>query len=291
LANTRLTLHRQAQHITLHRRGQGRKEEPVRHVGSNLIRVGAVRLAAATGLGAAAATVVGAAGAAATSGTSGTAGHGRSSVPKDLTGIKSLAQSDITKRVNSLEGAVTRAQGAKGLGAGQAALVAYLSSDITPLQQLNQKIQSDTTAAQAAADFGTIFSNFRVYRLVLPAARDSGDADAISATTVPALQEASTKAQQDVNAQNQSVLQPLIDDLNDQIATASGATSGLAATVLAYTPAQWNANNDLLDSAKQSVAQAKAAVQKGRSNVRQIWAALPHGSQAAATGGATTTTS
>ncbi len=61
---------------------------------------------------------------------------------------------------------------AKGLGASQATLVSYLGTDIAPLQQLNQTIQGDSTLQQAAHDFGTIFSDYRVYRLVLPAARD-----------------------------------------------------------------------------------------------------------------------
>ena len=89
-------------------------------------------------------------------------------------------------------------------------------------------------------------------------------------TAIPNLQAASTKAQQYVNAGNQGVLQPLIDDLNGQISAASNATNGLAATVLAYTPQQWNANNNLLAPSKQSDAQADAAVAKGRQDVKQI---------------------
>ena len=44
-----------------------------------------------------------------------------------------------------------------------------------------------------------------------------------------------------MTAANQAELQPLIDDLNSQISTATTATNGLGATVLAFTPAQWNA--------------------------------------------------
>jgi hypothetical protein len=40
------------------------------------------------------------------------------------------------------------------------------NTDITPLQQLDQKIQSDATGKQAAQDFSTIFSDYRVYVLV-----------------------------------------------------------------------------------------------------------------------------
>ena len=56
--------------------------------------------------------------------------------------------------------------------------MSYLGADIAPLQQLNQTIQGDTTVQQAAHDFGTIFSDYRVYALVLPAARIAAAADA-----------------------------------------------------------------------------------------------------------------
>ena len=66
---------------------------------------------------------------------------------------------------------------------------------------------------------------------------------------------------------NQATLQPLIDDLNSQISTATNATNGLAATVLAFTPAQWNANNALLAASRSSDQAAAGALQKGRADV------------------------
>ncbi len=53
---------------------------------------------------------------------------------------------------------------------------AYLSTDIAPLQQLDQKIQSDAAGKQAAQDFSTIVSDYRVYSLVVPASRIAADA-------------------------------------------------------------------------------------------------------------------
>jgi hypothetical protein len=187
-----------------------------------------------------------------------------------LAGFKTAANFAVTRRVNSLNAAVTKVNAAKGLGSGQSTLVTYLSADIAPLQQLNQKIQGDTTVQQAAADFWDIFTDYRVYMLVLPAAHIAGEADRVTNTTVPALTAASTKAQGLVDSQNQAELQPLIDDLNGRISSAANPTNGLASTVLAFTPAQWNANNDLLSSAKSSDKTAQAAVRKGRSDLRQI---------------------
>jgi hypothetical protein len=251
------------------------------HARSHLIRLGAAAgaLVSATTLG----VVADAAGAA----TKGSSGSGPAAVPATLAGIKAQAATDITDRVNDLNAAMAKGNAAKGLGTAQAALVSYLGADSAPLQQLNQTIQGDSTQQQAAHDFGTIFSSYRVYLLVLPASRLAAGADHATATAIPKLTADASKAQSRVTPANQATLQPLINDLNGQISTATNATNGLAATVLGYTPAQWDANNALLDASRSSGQAATAALQKGRADVAQIVQDLK-GQHAAAT---TTTTS
>jgi hypothetical protein len=230
-------------------------------MGTHLTRIGAVATAAL----AATAGATAAAGAATASGNSGS-----SAVPTTLAGIKAKAATDITDRVNALNGAIAKVNAAKDLGPGQATLVSYLGADISPLQQLNQTTQGDSTLQQAAHDFGTILSDYRVYVLVLSASRMAAGGDQATATAIPKLTADATKAQSRVTPANQGTLQPLIDDLNGQITTATNATNGLAATVLAFTPAQWNANNALLAASKASDQAAAAALQKGRADVRQM---------------------
>jgi hypothetical protein len=230
---------------------------------THLIRLGAVALASGATLG----TVAGAAGAATTPGSSGNSGS--NAVPATLAGIKAKAATDITNRVNSLNGAIAKVNAAKGLGSSQGTLVSYLGTDIAPLQQLNQTIQGDATVQEAAHDFATIFSDYRVYVLVLPAARVAAGADATT-TAIPKLTADAAKAQAHVTPANQAELQPLLDDLNSQISAATNATNGLAATVLAFTPAQWNTNHNLLAAAQSSAQAANGALKKGRSDVEQI---------------------
>ena len=190
--------------------------------------------------------------------------------PTTLAGIKAKAATDITDRVNKLKGAIAKVNGAQALGAGQGTLVSYLGADIVPLQRLNQKIQADTTVAEAAQDFGSIFTGYRVYALVLPAARIAAGSDGATMTAIPKLTSDAAKAQAQVNPGNQTQVQPLIDDLNGQIGTATNASNGLAATVLAFTPAQWNANVELLAASRSSGQTAIGALEKGRSDVRQV---------------------
>jgi hypothetical protein len=237
---------------------------------THLIRLGAAALASAGILG----TASGVAGAATSSGSAGSANSsgnsGSRAVPATLDGIKTKANTDITNRVNDLNAAVAKVNAAKGLGSGQATLVTYLSTDISPLPQLNQKIQGDATVRQAAEDFSTLFTGYRVYVLVLPASRIAADADRATNTAIPKLTADFSKAQGLVNPQNQGQLQPLIDDLNNQISVAMNATNDLAATVLADTPVQWNANSDLLSPSKSAAQTADAALKKGWSDVAQI---------------------
>jgi hypothetical protein len=238
------------------------------------IRLGAVALASGAMLG-----IVGIVGIVGAAGVDEGAGAGASAtaptpaanaVPTTLAGIEARASTDITDRVNKLNGAIAKVNGAEKLGSDQGTLVSYLGADIVPLQQLNQKIQGDTTVAQAAQDFLSIFDGYRVYLLVLPAARIAADADRATTTAIPTLTSDAAKAQAHVNPGNQAQLQPLIDDLNSQIAAATNATNGLAATVLAFTPDQWNANHDLLAASRSSDQAAVGALEKGRSDVRQI---------------------
>jgi hypothetical protein len=193
-----------------------------------------------------------------------------SAAPATLSGVQAKAAAAITLRVDDLNTAISKVNGATDLGPGASALATYLGSDIAPLQALGQKIAADTTVAQAETDAATIFTDYRVLALVLPAARLAGDADRITATTIPTLTTDSAQASTRVDPANQAVLEPLITDLNAQIADATNSTSGLAATVLAYTPVQWNGNHDLLGTALSSLSAARGNISTARSDLQKI---------------------
>lgn len=197
-----------------------------------------------------------------------------SSTPPTLASIQAKAAAAISPRVDDLNAATSKVQSDSHLGADGGALASYLEGSIAPLQALGQKIAGDTTEGAAATDYSTIFTNFRVLALVLPAARLAGSADVLQNTTIPKLTTLSAKASSRVDATNAAVLQPLIDDLNAQITDASQSATGVAATVLAYTPAQWNTNHDLLAPARGSVQAAAANIAKARADVKQIAADL-----------------
>jgi hypothetical protein len=200
-----------------------------------------------------------------------------------LSTIQSKAAAAITLRVNDLNAAVAKVNGDSNLGSGASALAAYLQQDIPGLQALGQKIAADTTAATAGPDAATIFTNYRVLALVLPAAHLAGAGDQIGNTTVPKLTALSAKAAARETPANQATIGPLLGDLNAQISAAGNAASGLASTVLGYTPAQWNANHALLSSSKSAAQAALGDLTKAGADVKQIRADLKAGTAAAGT--------
>jgi len=197
-----------------------------------------------------------------------------SAAPPTLSGIQAKAAAAISLRVDDLNAAIAKVNADPRLGSDNAALAAYLQADIAPLQALGQKIAADTTASTAVADYATIFTNYRVLALVLPAAHIGGAADQVDVTTVPKLKALAMKAASHVNSSNQGVLQPLLNDLNAQITAAANATAGVSATVLAYTPTEWNANHDLLTSERSAVQSADTDIAKAHADLKQIAAVL-----------------
>jgi hypothetical protein len=227
--------------------------------------VGAAALASVAIMGAAGTATIGPAGAA------------TPAAPATLSTVQQEAAAAITLRVNDLNSAIATVRGTPNIGSGAPALAAYLQADITPVQALGQKIAADTTVTQTKADASTIYSNFRVLALVLPAAKVAGASDEISLTFVPKLRADSAKVQTRVNPSNQGIVQPLINDLNSQLSAAAGSTGALANTVLSYTPSQWNANRNVLASAHTSVANANANLSKARTDLMEIRADLKGG--------------
>jgi hypothetical protein len=172
--------------------------------------------------------------------------------------------------VNDLNAAITKVNASKDLGTDATALAAYLQAAIAPLGALGQKIAGDTNLSTARADAATIFTNFRVLALVLPAARLAATSDGIDVTTLPKLTALSAKAASRVTATNSATVQPLINDLNAQIGAGVNSTSGVVSAVLGDTPAAWNANHSLLAPAVASVQAAKGDITKARSDVQQL---------------------
>jgi hypothetical protein len=156
----------------------------------------------------------------------------------------------VTLRVNDLNAAIRKVNADQHLGPETSTLDAYLQVDIAPLESLGQQIAADTTVQSAQAAASTVFTDYRLLAIVLPASRIAGDTARLDNGALPTLRVDAAKVTAKVTPTNETELGPLINNLNAEIASATSATSGLAATVLGYTPSKWNANQSLLSTAR-----------------------------------------
>ena len=196
-----------------------------------------------------------------------------------LARIQATSEAQIDRRLGALNAALAAIAGNPVLTSGdKATLTTILTNDVSGLTALRATIAADTTAAVAREHEATIFTGYRVYALALPQVRFASAADGITGAAIPAL----TNAQKTLadllagvdSGKNTPAVQARMADLATQLGIATSKTDGLAATVLGYTPAQYNANHALLAPSRASLAAARTALAKARADVLAVKTAI-----------------
>lgn len=187
-----------------------------------------------------------------------------------LAAIQAAGDAATAKRVTSLQAAIARTTANKQISdADRATVLATLNADLAAMPTVKAAIDADTTASQAYADYRTIFTQYRVYAVAIPQAMVAAGADGLTTTAIPKLQKVAADLAGRVAAHPD--LQPKLDDMNAQIATAQSDTNGLAAAALAVTPASFDADSsvmaDLRSKLRAAVAAAKQAAADGHAIV------------------------
>jgi hypothetical protein len=196
-----------------------------------------------------------------------------------LADVKAKASAAISTRLTSLNTAVMAVNSNKWLtSTDKSTALQILNNDISGLTALGQKIQGDTTYAQAVADYKTIFTGYRVYLLALPQIRLAAASDDLSAGVVPRLTDAQKRLENLLDGKdkdkNNSTIEAAMADLAKQIQAITQETNGLSATVLAFTPAEYNANTSILSPARTAIRTARADAQTARQDIRTVVGAL-----------------
>lgn len=150
----------------------------------------------------------------------------------------------------------------------QAALTADIDETAGRLRVLADLIKADTDLATMQEHCRSIFEDSRVFALVLPRARlvvgadTAADAGAKLGDVAARLADAIAKAE----AAGQDVGQAKLDLDLMKAAIASGVASAgsIAPAVLGLTPADWNADHDVLTPARQSLRSARADLKAAR---------------------------
>jgi hypothetical protein len=198
---------------------------------------------------------------------------------KTLASIQAAAAAAIARRLASLSVAINEVNNnAVITPADKATLLATLNGDVTGLTALGVTIAADTTVKQAASDYSKIFTSYRVYALALPQVRFAAAADDMTGAVLPKLTDAQTKLAALLagvdSGKNTPQVQAWMADLAKQITAIGTETNGLSATVLAYTPAQYDANHALLSPARAALAISRNDIKTARSDISNVVQAL-----------------
>jgi hypothetical protein len=202
-------------------------------------------------------------------------GHGQQS----LAAIQKLAAAAIARRLAALNVASNAVTNSTAITAtDKTTLLATLGNDVSGLTALGTTIAADTTAAKAKTDYQTIFTTYRVYALALPQVRFAQAGDDITTAVLPKLSDAQAKLAALLagvdSGKNTPAVQAAMADLGTQISAIGTNTNGLSATVLAYTPAQYNANHALLAPSRQSLAIARNDAKTARGDIATVVSAI-----------------
>lgn len=177
-----------------------------------------------------------------------------------LGGIQKAGAAATAKRIASLEKAITRVQANDNVTeADRTAILATLNADLDAMHRLAGEIAGDTTVPSAAEDYHSIFTDYRVYAVALPQALYAAGADALTGTAIPKLQSAYDRLEQKVGDDPTDAQQALLDEMAADIQDAVDGSHGLAAAALAVTPADWNADHDVLKDVRAELKDAGKA--------------------------------
>ena len=199
--------------------------------------------------------------------------------PRTLAEIQAASVKATSKRTSSLNAAIAKVNADTSLASGdKSTILGTLNGDLTAMSTVAAKVAADTTATQAAADYKTIFTDYRVYGVALPQARITASADRATSVQIPRLTAAESKLSALLAGKDASKSPPALQaDLSDataEIQKANTALSGLPATALAVTPAEFNANHDVMKPIRATLASARADLKQAREDLKKVVAAV-----------------
>lgn len=170
-----------------------------------------------------------------------------------LAAIKTRADSEIEKRLTSLQAAQTKITAATKLSSqDKTTFSTEIQKDITDLTTLKAKIDADTDLTTLKADAKTIFTDFRVYAVFLPQVHELAAVDAMG-VTADNLTTLSAKLQTRIQeassaGNNVTQIQTWLTDMNAKIADAKTQYAAVETEIASLTPASYPATSTLQDA-------------------------------------------
>ena len=196
-----------------------------------------------------------------------------------LTALQALAVTQTNARLDILNKGITKINANKYVDPTiKAKVLTNLNNDVTGITTLAAKIAADTDLATAKTDYKSLFTEYRVYAVVIPQSTYAVAASDITYGAVPKLTSAQTKLNTLLTTVDKSKMTPEIQakltDMSNQIETAKTTATSIPDTVLAITPADFNSNNQVLAASRANIKTASAAVKQATADGKAIMAAI-----------------
>ncbi len=168
-----------------------------------------------------------------------------------LARIKMRGQQLIKERINSLNTNKTVIESSKTLTTEQkATLTALIASNVTGLSTLSAQIASSTDATSTKALVSSVFTNFRIYGVVIPQVRlEKRIFDLQNHTTK--LSDTFLKVQAKIDeykgkGKDTTVWQKSLDDAKVMVALDMNTLAGLSTKVMALKPADYGTSSKMI---------------------------------------------
>jgi cell pole-organizing protein PopZ len=167
-----------------------------------------------------------------------------------LASIQTRAANEIDQRLTALNILSTQVTGSTKLNStDKASLTSMIATEVSGLTDLKSTIAADTTADQASTDEATIFTDYRVYAVVIPKVelltiadnQQSNEAKLVTlASTLQTKITADQTAGDDV-----TLVQDELTTMKSETTNAQQISSTIEGVVSPILPANWNANHSI----------------------------------------------
>ncbi|MBP6913234.1 MAG: hypothetical protein KBC00_01340 [Candidatus Levybacteria bacterium] len=189
--------------------------------------------------------------------------------------LQQRALSEIQKRIKSLSELLTKINSLKYLTPAQKEKFATsIQAEITSLNTLSTKIQSDTDATILKTDIQSIVTSYRVYAVYIPQIRLLAGANSVLETTTKLsslsarLSERITSAKK--NGVDTTTIEPLLADMNLKITDANAQANTIITNITPLTPEGYPNNKIILQNAKANLQTAIQDIKTALLDARQI---------------------
>ncbi len=199
-------------------------------------------------------------------------------VPGTLSAIQAAGARATASRISAINRTIpelTRNECISDASRGQ--VIGSLESAADGMETLRDEIAAATTVEEAAADYRSVFEQWRVFGVVIPQAHYAAAAECLESTSIPALLDAQAGLEAALAAVPDRVtpeIEASMAELDAQLAIAQSEIAGVAAAALAVTVADYNANPAVLSDVRLSISSASSAARLARTAAGDVVEAL-----------------